>query len=100
MATSLSSKKRIRQQERRRLRNKAYRSAMRTEIKKFLVAVAAGDAPLARERYAAVSRRLDKLASKGLIHRNQAARRKSRLAARLRALESPPTAEGAAPAAS
>ena len=88
MASSASSKKRIRQNEKRRLRNRAYRSAMRTGIKQFRAAVEAADGDLARRRFAAVARRLDKLVSKGVIHKNQAARRKSRLAGQLSALNS------------
>ena len=91
MATSRSSKKRIRQNERRRLSNKSYRSALRTEIKKFGAAVTAGDGPQAADRFRRLSRRLDKMVTKGIIRKNQAGRRKSSGADKLRALSASPS---------
>lgn len=87
MATSKSAKKRIRQNERRRLRNKGRRTTLRTQIKKFDAAVAAQDADLASERFDSLSRCLDKMAVRGIIHKNQAARRKSRSSQKLSALK-------------
>lgn len=86
MASSVSSKKRIRQTAARRERNRSYRSAIRTEIKKFDEAVVAEDATKAGERLKYVSRKLDKLVSKGIVHKNQAARRKSRMSVKLQSL--------------
>ena len=92
MASSKASKKRIRQNDKRRTRNRPYKSAMRTEIKKFHAAIEASDADLAAERLQFVSRQLDKLATKGIIHKNQAARCKSRMSEKLKVLT-----EGAGP---
>lgn len=61
-------------------RNKAVRSALRTGIRKFRGAVAAGETDRARQLFQSTSRDLDKAASKGVIHRNQAANKKSAMA--------------------
>lgn len=86
VANIKSQKKRIRTNEKARLRNKAVKSALKTAIKKADAAVASGDrdAALAAARDAA--RALDKAASKGVIHPNQAANRKSGLMARVNAM--------------
>ena len=68
------------QEERRRLRNRMAKSTMRTAIKKFDAAVAAGDKDAAVKALAESSKLLDTVAGKGIIHRNTAARKKSRLA--------------------
>ena len=75
-----SAEKRERQEERRRLRNRMAKSTMRTAIKKFDAAVAAGDKDAAVKALAESSKLLDTVAGKGIIHRNTAARKKSRLA--------------------
>ncbi len=80
MANIASQIKRNRQNERRRLRNKAVRSEIRTRAKAAAEAVGTDDAETARR--AAISR-IDKAAAKGQLHRNTAARKKSRLMARL-----------------
>ncbi|MGL4173679.1 MAG: 30S ribosomal protein S20 [Actinomycetota bacterium] len=67
-------------------RNKAVRSELRTEIRKAREAIAAGDATQAQTAVQVASRKLDKAVSKGVIHRNQAANRKSVLARRAAAL--------------
>ena len=85
MANLLSSKKRIKQNEHNRLRNRARKSAVKTEIRKFLDAIHDGDLQLAQERFQQVTKRLDQTAAKGTFHRNLAARKKSRLAAKLNA---------------
>ena len=72
------------------MRNRTYRSAMRTEVKKFNAAVEAADVELACGRLASVSRQLDKMVTQGIIHKNQAARRKSRMARRLSAMSPAP----------
>ncbi len=86
MANIKSAQKRARQAIGRRARNMAHRSRMRTSIKKVLKAVAAGDKEGAQAAYQAAVPEIDRLAGKGLIHRNKAARHKSRLAARIKAL--------------
>lgn len=71
--------KRARQAEARRLRNAALKATMRTAIRRFREAVAAGNVEEAKVKLQHAVRLLDKAASKGAIHRNQASRRKSRL---------------------
>lgn len=88
MAHTLSAKKRIRQSEKRRLRNKSYKSKMKTLTKKFIAAVNSGDLSVAEECFKTVSREILKISSKGVIHKNQAARRISRLAKKLNSLKS------------
>lgn len=83
MANIKSQIKRNRQNELRRQRNKATRSALRTRIKNFMSVADAGDKEAAAEAYREASRALDQAASKGIIHRNSAANKKSRLAKRL-----------------
>jgi small subunit ribosomal protein S20 len=78
VANIRSQIKRNRQNERRRLRNKSVRSEMRTRTKGARLAIEAGDEN-AEELLRAAVRRIDKAASAGVIHPNQAARRKSRL---------------------
>ena len=78
MANIQSQKKRNRQNEKRRIRNKAVRSELKTRVKVADTAVAAGDAS-APEAVKAAQKRIDKAASKGVIHKNAAARRASRL---------------------
>ena len=75
-----SAEKRERQEARRRLRNRMAKSTMRTAIKKFDAAVAAGDKAAAEQAMAEINKLLDTVAGKGIIHRNTAARKKSRLA--------------------
>ncbi len=86
MANIKSQIKRNRQNEKHRLRNKSVKSSLKTAVRKFHEAVEAGDASAAELKRAA-SRALDKAASKGVIHKNQAANKKSALANRLNSLE-------------
>ena len=81
MANIKSAKKRARQSEKHRQHNASLRSMVRTYIKKVVAAVAAGDKKLAEESFKAAQPVIDRMASKGLIHKNKAARHKSRLAA-------------------
>lgn len=74
-----SQVKRVRKSEEQRQRNKAVKSALKTDMKKFEAARAAGDVVSANERFEVASRTLDKAASKGVIHKNKAANRKSRM---------------------
>jgi small subunit ribosomal protein S20 len=78
MANIKSAKKRIKTNEKARLRNKSQKSAMRTTIKKFEVAVNENNKDLATTLYAELSKKVDKGVSKGLIKKNKAAREKSR----------------------
>jgi len=77
----------VRQAEGRRRKNKSERSALRTQLKKVLAAVETGDAETAQAELKKAIRSLDKAAGKGLIHKNQAARRKSRLEAKVTGLK-------------
>ena len=87
MANIKSQIKRNRQNERRRLRNKAARSEIKTRVKSALVAAESG-ADDAGEALRLAIKRIDKAAAKGVIHKNQAANRKSRLMRRLAELTS------------
>lgn len=82
MANIKSQLKRIRTNERARQRNKAYKSELKTAVRKFREAADTGDRDKAEELLRHASRRLDKAVSKGVIHRNQAANRKSAMAKR------------------
>ncbi|OOG24927.1 30S ribosomal protein S20 [Thioalkalivibrio denitrificans] len=86
MANIASARKRARQAEKNRQHNMALRSRFRTAVKKVLKAVQAGDKDAAREALKAAEPVIDTTATKGLIHRNKAARHKSRLNARVKAL--------------
>jgi len=86
VANIKSQQKRILTNERRRLRNKAVKSSLHTAVRGFREAVEAGDKDKAAELLASTSRKLDKAVSKGVIHKNQAANRKSGLAASLNSL--------------
>jgi small subunit ribosomal protein S20 len=83
VANIKSQEKRNRTNERRRLRNKSVKSSLHTAVRGFREAVAAGDKDKATELLVSTSRKLDKAASKGVIHKNQAANRKSALASAL-----------------
>ncbi len=80
MANIKSQIKRNRTNEQSRLRNKAVKSELKTWVRKFRAAADAGDATQAQELLRTAARKLDKAASKGVIHKNQAANRKSALA--------------------
>lgn len=86
MANSAQAKKRIRQAEKSRQNNAGMRSAMRTQIKKVVNAIAAGDKAAAEASYKAAVPIIDRSSRKGLIHANKAARHKSRLSQRIRAI--------------
>ncbi|MCB1774047.1 MAG: 30S ribosomal protein S20 [Gammaproteobacteria bacterium] len=86
MANSAQAAKRARQAEKRRQNNAGRRSMMRTEIKKVVQAIEAGDKGAAETAFKSAAPILDSLATKGLIHKNKAARHKSRLNAKIRAL--------------
>ncbi len=86
MANIKSQKKRILTNEKARLRNKAVKSALKTHIRKFREAAAEGDVEKAQELAQVACRALDKAATKGVIHANQAANRKSAVATAAAAL--------------
>ncbi len=77
MANIKSQLKRIKTNEKARQRNKAVKSSLKTAVRRFHEATQAGDTEKAQELAASASRQLDKAVSKGIIHRNQAANRKS-----------------------
>lgn len=91
MANIKSAKKRARQSEKHRRHNASMRSMVRTYMKKVLTAIAAGDKKLAEESLKEAFPVIDRMANKGLIHKNKAARHKSRLTAQIKKM-----AEGAA----
>ena len=86
MANSKSAWKRVRQNETRRLHNMGLRSSMRTAVKKVLKCVMQGDQAKAKEAFLGAEKVLDRFANKGLIHKNKAARHKSRLSAKVKAM--------------
>lgn len=87
MAHSLSANKRIRQNIKRNARNRWRKDTMREDIKVFVDKVLHGTLDEAKAAYKKAARTIDRTAQKGTIHKNQAARRKSRLVARLKARE-------------
>ena len=86
MANSPQARKRARQAEKRRSHNASLRSLVRTMIKKVNAAISAGDAEQAKAAYANAVPVIDRMADKGIIHKNKAARHKSRLNAQVKAL--------------
>lgn len=80
------AKKRVRQSEDNRMRNKHHRSNMRTSIKKVEAAIAEGNKDEANELLKSAVPLIDGMVSKGIIHKNNAARKKSRLNGHIRAL--------------
>ncbi|MEU4082770.1 30S ribosomal protein S20 [Streptomyces aureus] len=87
MANIKSQIKRIKTNEKARLRNKAVKSSLKTAIRKAREAVAAGDVEKATVAAREASRKLDKAVSKGVIHKNQAANKKSALASKVASLQ-------------
>ena len=83
MAHSLSAKKRVRQNAKRRVINRARKSMIKTQIKHFETALSEGDMTKASEQFKLLSQRLDKVAATSTMHKNTAARIKSRMARRL-----------------
>ncbi len=85
MPKTSSAKKRMKQNQKRRIRNRTIRSATRTQVKKVLTALAAGDAERVQKEFTLAQKRMDKAVSKGVLHPNTASRQKSRLAAKVNA---------------
>ena len=86
MANHASALKRARQDQKKRAQNRAQRSDMRTAVKKLQAAIAAGDKENAQALFKQAVSKIDRAGRKGLIHRNQASRRVSRLNAAVKAL--------------
>lgn len=86
MANLASAKKRIKQNERNRERNRARKSSLKTETRRLLDDIHDGKIDAAKEQFRKLSRKIDQTAAKGTLHKNAAARRKSRLAKRLNAV--------------
>ena len=86
MANIKSQIKRNKQNEKRHERNKAVKTSLKSAVRKFREAAEAGDKETAVEAARVASRKLDKAASKGVIHKNQAANRKARIAKRAASL--------------
>ena len=84
MANIKSQMKRNRQNDRRNVRNRAIRSELKTRQKQALAAAEAGDAAKAEELLVVAQKRIDMAVTKGVLHKNTAARRKARLAAQVR----------------
>jgi small subunit ribosomal protein S20 len=87
VAHSLSAKKRIKQNEKSRVRNRARKSMVKTQIKHFEGALSAGDSEKADEQFKLLVKRIDEVASTSTMHKNTAARMKSRFAKQLSSLK-------------
>ncbi len=87
MAHSLSAKKRVRQNEKRRVINRKRKSQVKTKIKQFQETLSEGDVEAATEQLRIVTAKLDKTAATSTMHKKTAARKKSRLAKRLNNLK-------------
>lgn len=87
MANSAQARKRARQSEVRRRHNASFRSMVRTSIKKVDAAIASGDHAAATAAYNAAVPVIDRMADKGIVHKNKAARHKSRLNTAVKALK-------------
>ncbi|XOV82199.1 MAG: 30S ribosomal protein S20 [bacterium] len=86
MANSAQARKRARQSEKRRIQNASQRSMVRTYIKRVDAALAAQDASAADSALADAVPLIDKMVTKGIMHKNKAARHKSRLSKKVKAL--------------
>ena len=87
MPSTKSAKKRLRQNVARRIQNLSIKRAMRTQIRKVREAVNAGDAEAAEAEFRLAAKELDQAGARNIIHRNAAARIKSRLSTRIKALK-------------
>jgi small subunit ribosomal protein S20 len=91
VAHSLSAKKRVRQNTKRKVVNRARKSQVKTQIKHFETALAGGDVEAASQQYRLLVKNLDKTAATSTMHKKTAARKKSRLAKKLNALKAKKT---------
>ena len=87
MAHSLSAKKRVRQNAKRRVINRARKSQVKTQVKRLETALGAGNVEAADTEFRATVKKLDKVAATSTIHKRTAARKKSRLAKKLNVLK-------------
>lgn len=85
-----SAKKRLRQNIKRNLRNRMHRSALKTQMKKFFTALKAGESKVAEEELRLTVKKIDKSVSKGIITKNVANRKKSRLTKKVNQLKTAP----------
>ena len=81
-----SAKKRVLVTNAKTLQNQMFKTSLKTSIKKYEAALAAGDKALASETYKAAVKKIDKAVAKGILHKNNAARKKSQFTAKLNAL--------------
>ena len=81
-----SAKKRVKVTATKTLRNKMFRSQLKTDIKKYETALAAGDQELAKEAYLEAVKKIDRACARGLIHKNTAAHKKSQFTKKLNAM--------------
>lgn len=86
MANTASARKRIRQNEKRNLRNRMRRSRVRTFLRKVELAIAGGDKAAAQEAFRAAQPELQRAATKGVLHLNTVSRKLSRLSSRIKAI--------------
>ena len=86
MANSAQARKRARQAVKQRAHNAGLRTAFRTAVKKVVKAIEAGDKATAQSVFAQSVKIIDRIADKGIFHKNKAARHKSRLSARIKAM--------------
>ena len=93
MAHSLSAKKRIRQNAKHRARNRARKDLIKMQVRGFTAAIASGDVEKAKTELNLAASRIDKVAAKGTIHKNAAARKRSQLAKKLNVLKTHGKAE-------
>ncbi len=87
MPSSKSATKRLRQNIANRLRNRSIKGAVRTQCRKVREAIEAGDAELAEAEFRMAAKKLDRAGARNIIHQNAAARTKSRLSAKIKALK-------------
>ena len=81
-----SAKKRVKVTASKTMQNKMFRTQLKTEMKKYEAAVAAGDVALAQDTYKAAVKKIDKAVARGLLHKNAGARKKSQFTKKLNAL--------------
>ncbi len=86
MANIKSAKKRIKTNEKARMRNKTLRSTLKTTVKNLEIAILSGDKDVAQKELNKTIKRLDSSVNKGIIHKNKAARSKSRLTKKVNAM--------------
>ena len=96
MAHSISAKKRVRQNLKRRARNRYRKEQLKDNVKAFNAAVTAGDWKKAQEELNKTVQRMDRISTKGTIHRNTASRKRSRMAKRLNAARKAHSSAGGA----